>query len=303
MIQFDVNNEAQDSPVRVAAFRCQNDCYTKFCQGSISQDDAQNSAAEINESASKQAASLGVVTLAEGANVVLENEDGGGVLLSAGLDSIKASEILKRLEASAKANIGIEVTSLHLSTDPSVVNSPRANEIFFDLESHYGLTKEKFTSSVLGSRGSQDALAELLSGRLPKEKFSQALSGAVSRSEEEKKKILDESRVSNLLEEDSYVIEAPRAQKNKQAKSTESLRESLREKLEKRTNPEDPFSEGPWAIDSSAGKFSEETLQPSDEFYEQLGLLDDRVEELTLFDVVRRKYQEKHRIMRPPQGL
>lgn len=258
---------------------------------------AQEAAREVNSTAIGISAGTAVVTCAEGANTVRENEAKGGVLFDHCLRSLESAKYMQESGIEAAKNAGAEAPEFTIDTD--VLESDRANAIFADLESKYGVNREDILEAFRlaegdASRLSRPGVVEALSnGNLSTEQVRKALQAADALSPEERAKLLAESRVAGLSEEFVYKLASGRSSGH-----AKSARASLMESLSRRSSasPASGRNDGlprrsPAAQEIS--RFPGESLTPLEDPLFTQAQRKIEYEELTLFDVVSRKYREK----------
>lgn len=220
---------------------------------------------------------------------------------------------MKAAEAKAAANAGSGNVGDSLSVNQAVLDSEKAQSVLGDLEKKYDIKRNDFTQKLLEAKGdpellgNQDFLDDLLNGKVKREDVDKALATADGLTEKEKAALIADSRVAGLGDGFLYNLNKKGATSGSMAKvATSSLREKLKRKLASAGGGEAAFL-GPQAVPAVWGKQlvnNKSDLTPiADPLFTNAAEVsaseDERPEaELTLFDVVHRKYSEKCESMR-----
>jgi hypothetical protein len=252
---------------------------------SMSQGTSLALAGAIDQLGASQAAGLGALECAQGANVALENPVSGGALIQSCQAALNAATQMKQMELANNQNQKIDTNS-PLTASNSVVDSSEAEEVFTNLETNYGVSKSDFVTKVLSSGGETGALADILGDKMPKEKLEAAIGAAQDLSAEDRQKLLDEYKI-----DFGSKITASTAG-NALKKKVDSFRDSLRENLAaadgKAVSNEKRFR---FARRPAEADFKNLTPAFGDEA--PFSAVSSSATELTLFDVVHQKYAEK----------
>lgn len=262
----------------------------------LTQANALSTAATVDQIGSADAAGAAVVECAQGANAILTDPATGGLLLQSCQSAFEAAKKMKEMEQKNSLNSGLD-TAAALTANEAKFNSAEAEGIFSDLEQNYGVSKSDFIAKMLASGGDINGLSGLLGDKVPADKIAEAMEAANNLSAEERQKILD-SLKGNSVAGNEYKRGAPIA--SKKAGAPGSLRDRLREAMSRSADSAgDGATEAAsnsWARKPAAAKV--ETLTPT--FGEDSNLLapSEDAKELTIFDVVHRKYDEKSQFFR-----
>lgn len=258
---------------------------------------AQQAAREVNRMAVGISAGTAVVTCAEGANVVRENEAKGGVLFDHCLRSLDSARYMQESGAEAARNSGTEAPEF--SIDKDVVESERADAVLTDLESNYGVSREDVIEAFRLAQGdtgklSQPGVIESLSkGKLTTEQVRHALEAAGALTPEERERLLAESRVAGLGEEHLYKLASAKGSGSRTKTARSSLMESLSRRPSSTAARKDEVFPRRNFAPAEGPRFSGESLTPLEDPLFTQAERKMEFEELTLFDVVSRKYREK----------
>lgn len=262
----------------------------------ITQKTSQISAGKNYQKGAALAASIGIVSCAEGANTVLQNNVLGGTLIDSCLDSFQIAKKMKEAELKANQNANIGADS-DLTTDASIMDSANSNEILDDFSKAYHISKEDLTNLMINSRGDpntlgkEDLLDRLFKGKISRAQILSALSAAQKLSDQEKAEQINNSRLAGIMANLKYDIGS------KLAKKTNSPTTSAKEKG--KIIRQLASSSSSQKKDMSLSSPFSEVITPSDDplFSNEVENYDD---EPTVFDIVRKKYQEKFQLFKKP---
>ena len=272
------------------------------------QSTAQDQTVYLNETSSGISASIGAIACAEAANTIHENTPASGALIGSCLENLDSANQMKDSQAIAAANADSSATK-ELKIDSDVLNSAKATDVFNDLNKKYGIDKEKFSQSLLATKGNievlgkQETLNDLFGGKISKDDVDKALEEANKLSDLEKKALLDESRIAGLANDFSYKLKTGAFAPARKVASTdfkESLREKLRNKVDSIANTQ------PEEAATAAEKPNEksESLTPiEDPLFSMAEIRNSPSIGSSIFDVVHRRYIEKFEMMKASQSI
>lgn len=227
------------------------------------QDHAKQSSLEVVKLGADQAASAGAVFCAEAA-VEIDARPELAASDSAGCQKsfATANEMQAMAEKLGKKG-GLEA-------DPLVVDKEEANDIFRRFEEKFGIGKADYLSRLLGGKGDPKVLEELTGGKVSAEKLG-ALAAAAPAEDSQ-----------------NTWITGPAT------KPKGNLRDSLKKQLAQAAKAKPPSARATPETMSLARNVASEALTPLEN---QFAL--PATQELTLFEVVHRKYTEKAPMLLP----
>lgn len=242
----------------------------------------------------------GVVSCAEGANLLSTEKTKSGVLLDSCVTSLQTANKMKALSEQGGQELG------GFELDGDMLDSERAQAIFRDLAARYGVTRDQLAAYLLKNRGNPKLLLDpasldsLTGGKLSAAELGDAVSSAEKLSKEERDRLLAESRVAGLSEEYLYKLAASKSQ-----------RDSTRQRLVRAPAGSGVNVSGSVPAASASARESDEDIRfvgdPLTPLSDPLFAREERAAHppepaLTIFDVVSRKYREKtpHLILTKP---
>jgi hypothetical protein len=237
-----------------------------------------------------------VVRCAEGANLIPTDQTKGGLLIQSCLNSFEAANKMQALALGATQNGGFPNPNFGL--DPDLIGSGKAHAVFSDLADNYGLSRGELARRMLEARGNPEILGdatlieELFKGKLTRDQIVGSTLEADKLSKEEQDKLLAETRVAGLEDEFLYKLASAKSQAGKIA------RDLLKERADRSPSALSgaAVTNGRVTSRGSTGdtthRFATERVMPlEDAFFKQEST--EELQELSLFDVVSRKYREK----------
>ena len=275
---------------------CTKECLKQHCEGTQSSSQAQSlkQAATISAKGSADSAAVGVIHVAEGVTLLDENLERAGVLISLGQESITAADKLKGNEnksSSDAAKIGAEsefTSQSELVANEKILYSADSEKIWAALEAKYGLESKEFTKRLLAARGKADELDGLLKSKSSPGAISKALESIAGLSADEKRKMLKEQGAAEKgVELPTNIYDLAKGKKSDRP----SLRSSLKKALEK-SDAEDgtEIVGSATSLKPMAQDFRGLEAGSKGEFFP--ASQPDEVE-LSIFDVVHRKYRQR----------
>lgn len=254
----------------------------------LNQADSLDAVAAVAAAGSSISGSEGAVTLGEGIVMLETDPSNAGPKIVQGEKAIEAAVGLKKNEFAALANAGKPVPpQIVLSEDSDITGSDKAERVFSELEQRYGVGKEQFVSTVLGSPGDREAVDGLLSG-ISKEKLAQARAEGAEAQMDGQVELLGKEQKAGPAS--GISARAPAS-----LPEDKNLRDTVNELLSNEEAAMEFYSSGGEKTGVSPGH--SKGLAAA----EKLFFSKPKVEqEFSLFEVVNQKYREKYFLLQRP---
>lgn len=236
-------------------------------------DEHQASAMNLLDGSAKQVLTLGAVDCLDGANELLEDEAAGQEKLGACMRTMAEGKAVKDQSDEAARRAGRAGLGGSM-VDDKILESDRAKAVLEKFEKNFSASGEDLVRKMLGSGASLDELREALLKKFPEDKVAELMSGA-----ENMKFAVDHKG---------------KAKAELKTGKASTLREQIKEGLAQAGNV--PAVRAP-AAKSSKPDFvaTPDDLTPlKDPLFSGL---DQEREEISIFEVVRRKYRDKWDLM------
>lgn len=253
-------------------------------QAATKQTLAAKSAAQVSMLGAGQAATIGAIDCAEGANQMLVNEEEGSALVGSCFSSLAAA---KQLEALAQKN----GEAGKAGVDDDVLGQDAHKQTFAQFEKNFGMNGKEFVKTMVSAGPSRSVLAGLLAGKISEDKLPAASEG--TKAEPKAQASAPQGAPAGYRPPSEVAEEAARAAVEKGKKGSRRLSSAL--------------ADMPDTLNDSYLIMGETITPLNDPMFEAAksditrAAPDESVEyeELTIFDIVHRKYRQKALMLAP----
>jgi hypothetical protein len=245
----------------------------------------------MNELGAQQSAAVAVTCLADGANTILKDSAAGGFQSYECLKGMGAADKLHKLaeEAAARGGLGSQGG---LAASEDILNREDSQGAFADFEKNYKMGREEFVGRMLAAPGDPDEFSNTLSKHLSKEEVFKALADGDKLSDDQKQEIL-----AKLNGRSSEIALAHKSRlKQMTAKEGPSIADEVREKLKQEMNAQERAKTAKAEKRLPASQKMEQISALQDAFPVQAAAVQSSsasIDELSIFEVVHRKYRDK----------